>query len=77
MARPETQPDAFAEFLLAGRKGHSFVYFVGATVYDDATGRRIPVAETAFKAHERGKINLVQRRVRNSDGLFEYIAQKR
>lgn len=77
MARPEPQPDAFESFLSSARKGAEFVYYVGRTVFDVATNGRIPEAQAAFDAFEAGRVSLVQRRVPNSDGLFQYVAQKR
>lgn len=76
MPRKEKEPDAFETFLLKGKKGQSFTYFVGRTVVD-FSGQRVPEARLAFRAYEDGLVNLVQRRVPKSDGLFEYIAQRR
>lgn len=80
---------AFARWVDVSRPGESFTYHVGNLMIDREKIVQLPnygmtrvyiqpyhtIGEYAWWAYERGKVELVQRKL--PDGRFEYIAQKK
>jgi hypothetical protein len=68
----------FNNFLKTAKSGDRFTYMVGRTAVDPQNPEvRLPAAQEAFEAYEAGFVYLVQRRIPDSNGHFNYIAEKR
>lgn len=67
----------FKRWLKNANKGDSIVYFQGATVYNPMTNEPAPIAKAAYRAYERGLVQLTQERFWKAPyGQFNYIATK-
>lgn len=71
-------PEQFQTWVTGANAGDRFTYHTGHTVAmrnGSASVGRIPVAEAAWRAHEAGRVDLLQRR--RQDGQLDYLAVRR